>query len=128
MEKSAPSVIALPAQLPGVDLPSALKRCMGDAALLTEMLADFRRHFRDADVRMRALCDSGDTENAWRFAHSVRGAAGNLSAAELADAAANLEKNLRGGNTADRAALLARFADAIGTVNSGITALLRLPT
>ena len=82
--------------LPGFDLPT-LVRMVGDPteahALLRE-LADTVRD--DADAIAQALA-RGETAEAGRVAHRLKGTAGNLRAMELSAAAARLEAELQAG-------------------------------
>jgi CheY-like chemotaxis protein len=83
---------AAPALSPVVDRASLIERLGGDEALLREVIKLFQG---DCPVRLAALKAAVDGRDADRIrteAHALKGAAANLSAAGLAEAAATLER------------------------------------
>ena len=78
-----------------VDRASLLERVEGDQELLVEMVHLFQQ---DAPSLVAALKDAlqrGDMTVLERSAHSLKGAAGNLSAKAVAAAALQLEKDAK---------------------------------
>ncbi|KAF0166126.1 MAG: PAS domain-containing protein [Rhodocyclaceae bacterium] len=95
------------AALPGVDAATGL-RMLHDRA---ERYAELLRQLVDGNaadvVSLRACLNSGDTAQARRLAHTIKGAAGTLGAVRLQTRAAELEAALRAGQTdAEIAALM----------------------
>ena len=64
--------------------------------LLLRLLAELARSWRDADARIRELLARSEREEARRTAHTLRGAAANLGAGALAEAASRVERALGG--------------------------------
>ncbi len=74
-----------------------LRRLNGNYALLLTLLTRFRDKYPDAIGEIRERLSNGDQSEALRLAHSLRGAAANLSAIRVSEAAAELESRLRAG-------------------------------
>ena len=86
----------LPASLPGFDLSSALGRLMGNRRLYRKLLGDFGRECRDTGPLLRDACQVGDFSRIDELAHRLKGAAGNLGATDVQDAALALETMAKG--------------------------------
>lgn len=80
--------------LPGIDLHLGLKRLGQNRELYRLILSEFRQEYNGAVTQMRRFLDEDDQEGAIRYAHTIKGMAGNLSAIGLADAALELEMAL----------------------------------
>ena len=76
----------------------ALRRLESDADLYRHLVADFVATEATSGARIGGALDAGDLELATRLAHTLRGLAAMVGAAELAARAAMLEKSLRAGN------------------------------
>ncbi|PWF48654.1 response regulator [Massilia glaciei] len=100
---------AAPVSLPGVDIDAALVRLGGNAALLTRLLGMFVEDFADSPLRIGQAITGADFGGAAQLVHKVRGAAGNLSANELHEAAGELEHLLTTGEHAQLETSLATF-------------------
>ena len=81
----------LPAALPGFDLPAGLKRLMGNRRLYRKLLGDFGRECRDAGPLLHDACAGEDFHQIDQLAHRLKGAAGNLGATQVQEAALALE-------------------------------------
>jgi two-component system sensor histidine kinase/response regulator len=81
---------ALP-EVPGVDVASALNRLGGNRKLYVRLLLDLTRDQRDASERIARELAMGARDEAERRAHTLRGAAANLGADEVASAARAVE-------------------------------------
>jgi PAS domain S-box-containing protein len=77
--------------LPTLDLHLALKRIGGSWDLYRDMLSDYLREHHHFAERLRALVQQADWKQAQRLAHSLKGAAGNIAARDLEQAARELE-------------------------------------
>jgi PAS domain S-box-containing protein len=97
--KSMP--VSLPDEIPGVDVPDALKRLFGNRTLLLKLLRDFTRENKGIITRIQKTIDSGDTEAARVLVHTIKGVAGNLSISKVFTAAQALETAVRQNNRED---------------------------
>ena len=114
---------ALPADLPGVDLASALDRLAGNQELLLKLLRNFHRDWSDGMASLNAALAAGDRSQARLKVHNLRGVAANLSIVSVASAAAALEQALKEGDEAALAPGLAALAAALGPVLVGLARL-----
>jgi signal transduction histidine kinase/CheY-like chemotaxis protein/ligand-binding sensor domain-containing protein/HPt (histidine-containing phosphotransfer) domain-containing protein len=106
---------------PGIDTDAALERLGGHGALLSRLLALFAHDFADTPQQIQDAIRSGEFTNAADLVHKIRGAAGNLSATELFNAAKALEEQLREQHTAPTD-LLAAFVASFDIVMSSARA------
>ncbi|MBF0294957.1 MAG: PAS domain S-box protein [Magnetococcales bacterium] len=95
--------VAPPTELPGIDTQEALERLGGDEALLGRLFNTFVARYQDGVGHLGRLCASGDREEAKRFVHGLKGAAGNLSARRLHLLTAGLEEKFVHGELPDLA-------------------------
>jgi HPt (histidine-containing phosphotransfer) domain-containing protein len=91
--------------LEGIDIDGTIRRLGIDRATLERMLVRFAEGQVATVNALRSAIAEGDVETAARHAHSIAGAAGNLGAGPLRDAAKALELAARDGRT-DLSALL----------------------
>jgi two-component system, sensor histidine kinase and response regulator len=89
-----------PASLPGIDLTVALKR-IRNKTLFKKLLVEFADNYTGMTQKIRAALNAGDSEAAVRYAHTVKGVAGNFSAMALYEASQMLEKAIRRGHRED---------------------------
>jgi HPt (histidine-containing phosphotransfer) domain-containing protein len=83
-----------------VDADGLLRRCMDDASLAAMILDRFERQLpKDLEELWRAV-GAGDARQVAQTAHALKGAAGAVSATDLAGCAAKLELMGRGGDLA----------------------------
>jgi two-component system, sensor histidine kinase and response regulator len=83
-----------------VDRASLLERVEGDEELLVEMVNLFQQDAPNLLAAIRDSLQAGDMTVLERSAHSLKGAAGNLSAKAAAAAASQLEKDAKNKATA----------------------------
>jgi len=96
-----------------LDRASLLERVEGDRELLAEMINLF---VEDAPRQLAAMHDAlqgGDLPVLERSAHSMKGAAGNLSAHATASAASQLEQNAKNGDAESAKTSLAILEGAV---------------
>jgi len=74
-----------------LDLDALLARCMGDTAVAERILAKFQRRLPDDLIQIETSLLAGEAERVASLAHALKGAAANLSATALREAAARLE-------------------------------------
>lgn len=77
------SVDELPEELYGIDRNEALQRLSGNQKILVELLKKFARRYKTSATDFRNLLSEFDFSGAAFLAHSLKGAAGNLSANSL---------------------------------------------
>ena len=86
-------------RLTGINIREALNRCSGDHKLLREILGYFLASYEEVLQEIRKALSQGDQKQAQFLAHTVKGAAGTISAQELYLAAGRLEEALQNGAT-----------------------------
>jgi len=82
-----PPAASAPLEIPGIDTRSALKRINGNRQKYESLLRRFADSQAGAVGEIRAALKAHDFATAQRTAHSLKGAAANLGATALADAA-----------------------------------------
>lgn len=116
-------------EIAGIDTPSVHRRLLGDRGLLLSSLARVRDEFSRVVDEVRLALAHGDFATARQRMHKLRGAAGNLSAIEVAKLAARLEATYEGGDPAAGAEDLAQLEAALqGLFASAETWLKPSPT
>jgi two-component system sensor histidine kinase/response regulator len=73
--------------LPGIDVAEGIKHMRGDAEAYRKVLHSFWQRYRDSDEQLRASIEGDDWPAARHLARTLRGAAQNVAAGELAQAA-----------------------------------------
>jgi HPt (histidine-containing phosphotransfer) domain-containing protein len=109
----------LPGELPGFDMDSGLRRVGGNRELYRKLLLKVRQDYADAAEKVRGLIENKQMEDARRFAHSIKGVAGNLGAEALQSASLDLEMCLKEGTAPDDA-LIGRFAREMETIQKSL--------
>lgn len=88
----------LPEHLSGIiDVADGIDRVMGDRRLYVRMLVRFRRDYAGGAAAILAALDRGDTNEAQRLAHSLKGASGMIGAVALHIGATSAEQAIRTG-------------------------------
>ena len=77
---------------PIFDLAEALHRTMGDVDFLKMMVDEFHNTIPDHVTRIKSALEAGDLETMGKEAHQFKGAAANMGAKALAEAALALER------------------------------------
>ncbi len=95
----------LPADLPGFDLDQGRRLFGGDEAAYLRLLRSFRGQLQRSYAPLIEHLRAGDRASAERVAHTLKGAAGNVAAQELARLAEQIEKALKRGEEVDEAAI-----------------------
>jgi CheY-like chemotaxis protein/HPt (histidine-containing phosphotransfer) domain-containing protein len=78
-------------EIPGINFEEGLKRMGGDYDFYIEMLQDFVNEFQEAILEIKEVIADNDINKADRLAHTLKGAAGNLSITEVQQEALKLE-------------------------------------
>ncbi len=106
-----------------IDRVSLLERVEEDEELLAEMVQLFLDDIPNLLDTMRAALQRGDMEVLERSAHSLKGAASNLSAKPAADAALKLEKDAKNNNAESAKESLACVEEAMKILVPALSAL-----
>jgi two-component system sensor histidine kinase/response regulator len=98
-QEPAPAAVAeadaLP-DVPGLNTAEGLMRVAGNRKLYRKLLRQFSSTEADAAQRIGSALAEKDRALAERLAHTVKGVAGNIGAPAVQNAAANLEKAIKG--------------------------------
>jgi two-component system, sensor histidine kinase and response regulator len=97
-----------------IDVKAAMERLEGNEPLFFELVADLEEMYRNEFPLIRESLERGDLAEANLRVHSLKGAAGVLSANALQEAARKLESAMRGGAVAGFEDLIAKL-ESIGT-------------
>jgi two-component system, sensor histidine kinase and response regulator len=89
-----PAAVMIP-EIEGVDVKDGLKRAAGNRRLYRDLLVRFAKDHLDVGAQIAAALDSGDSTQAARIAHTVKGVAGNMSIRKIYSSADKLEKAIR---------------------------------
>ncbi|WP_326539614.1 PAS domain-containing hybrid sensor histidine kinase/response regulator [Pseudorhodoferax sp.] len=92
----------------GLDVPAALRRVNGNHRLYAKLLRRFSDDQAGTPARIAELLAAGSWTEAGRLAHTLKGVASNIGAAQLASAAGHVEHGVR--NKLPAATLRARVA------------------
>lgn len=85
----------------GIDTELGLKRVGGKSALYRKILLKFRDSQQDTITKIRNSLTSKDRDSAIRYAHTLKGLAGNIGATELQELSGELEQALKNNNEDD---------------------------
>lgn len=107
---------SLPADLPGIDLRSALARLGGNDRLWVSLMRQFDASHGGAPAEVRRLLDAGLDDQAAGTLHGLRGVAANLGAIEVARLADEVETAIRDRRKADLSSLLPSLQDAMSAL------------
>ena len=80
-----------------LDYNSLFKRCLGNHELALRLVGKLHRRLETDLAEIESALHRGDVERLGQLAHRLKGAAGNLSATSLYEAAGKLERIARGG-------------------------------
>jgi signal transduction histidine kinase/PleD family two-component response regulator/HPt (histidine-containing phosphotransfer) domain-containing protein len=106
-----PAVDSLPDSLPGIQVRQTLEALTIDPATFRRILVGFAERNAGTATALEALRAVDDRDALRQLAHSIKGSAANIGAAELSAAARDLEKTLAGTPELDAAALSALTAN-----------------
>lgn len=114
---------ALLREVPGLDVEEGLYRLGGKAGIYRTILLGFSKNARDYLQTMHRAMDRERYAEAGEVAHKLAGAAGNVSAVRVRDAARAVEEALDAGLLDEGRARLAELDRALDMVASGIERL-----
>jgi PAS domain S-box-containing protein len=109
----------------GIDIKGAMRRVVGNADLLVDLLRRYVEEQEGTVERIREELRKGDDVLAIRLAHTLRGVSGNIGASEVQEAAAEVEIALEKEGGLERADKgLARLSQVLGSTMAKIRAAL----
>ena len=111
----------LPA-LPGIDTAEGLARVAGSRPLYEKLLVRLVDEHRNDPRRIRVDLEQGRRDEALRRLHTLKGAAGNLGATALNQAAARLERALRDDDNDESDEAWREFEERFAEVLEGVDA------
>jgi two-component system sensor histidine kinase/response regulator len=118
----APQAPTLPDSLPPFDLPAALQRVNGKAALLRRLIITFGVTYASVAQDLRTHIAGGLLADARRLAHSLKGVAGSLELPDIQRSAATVEQLLANADAPGALAAIddleIRLAPAIAAASS----------
>lgn len=91
---------------PPIDIHEALDRAMGEKEFLVTLLEEFTEGLTDQIGQMRLAISQQDRTTLTKQSHTLKGAAGNLSAKTMAAVVLRLEKAGQGGDFQTSAKLI----------------------
>jgi HPt (histidine-containing phosphotransfer) domain-containing protein len=103
--------------LPIIDIHDALNRTMGDVDFLKMMLEELHRTAPDYATRIRDALQAKDMKTLGSDAHQFKGAAANLGAKAMAQAALQLEQMGKSGSAENADEALNKLDQAISAFN-----------
>lgn len=109
-----------PTAIPGIDMIQAARRLGDDGVLLAQLLPRFVEEFSQTAAGVRERLRDGDSERATNALHALKGAAGNLSAVDIAALAQAAESAIRAGRHAELPSLLRRMESAFAVLNQHV--------
>ncbi|MEE9913738.1 MAG: PAS domain S-box protein [Deltaproteobacteria bacterium] len=80
-----------PQSITGIDITTGLNRANGNVKLYSKLLLDFAVKYATIKDDIREAIHQQNLKTAERLAHTLKGVAGNISAADIQTAAGNLE-------------------------------------
>ncbi len=107
-------------EVPGIDMLSAVRRVMGNRALLEKLLNDFHRDHATTLVDVERYFAQGQWEQARQMLHRIKGVAGNLGAYKVHETAEALELAVRQGQKGEWPMRIEAFVQAVRVVLSAI--------
>lgn len=109
--------------LPGIDFADGLTRLAGDRDLYLQVLSYFHETYADGVGVLTARLREGNRHDAFTFAHSISGAAGNIGAHELCRTSREIESILANAATEVSAGVAERFERELQRIVQGLAPL-----
>ncbi|MDO8311762.1 MAG: response regulator [Sideroxyarcus sp.] len=94
-EQLLPQDAELPSAIPGLDMANGLRRVLGKKPFYLSILRKFVAGQKSAAAEILKALESNDWDSAERFAHTLKGVAGNIGAGNLQQLAEKLESAIK---------------------------------
>jgi signal transduction histidine kinase/CheY-like chemotaxis protein len=118
----SPEGLPLP-KLDGINVEAGLKRVLGKQDTYKRILLKFYQDLQGAKDSIKNLISEKKYDEAQIFAHTIKGASGNLGAEELQEAAHVLEKYFKDGKQGLPQTEYNQFTEALGRVVNSLAVL-----
>jgi len=105
----------------GIDVQTGLSRLGGNRKLYFKLLVIFFKNYKYAIKEIRYALDHGDLKEAERLVHTIKGAAGNLSAKDVYLEASILESEISVNRFDDVELLLEKLGQALEQIFTSIS-------
>jgi two-component system sensor histidine kinase/response regulator len=115
--------ISLPEGLLGIDIEAGVKRLNGNRKLYRKLLFDFAGTYSVSYDDINRALQQGDSALAMRLIHTLKGVAGNISAFEIQQLAAELEKALTRSAALETERLLAYLGKTVKSMKATLDEL-----
>jgi HPt (histidine-containing phosphotransfer) domain-containing protein len=102
--------------LPGIDTESGLARVGGNKKLYRKLLVKLRTDYSNSTEEIKEAIKNNKLDDAERFAHTVKGVAGNIGVDNLQKTAADLEAGIRERKADEYENLLNDFSEELDRV------------
>lgn len=119
-ERSERSIHAAIPSIVGINIKAGLKRVGGNSSLYKRLLIQFLESFTNVSDRIKKAISDGDSHLAVRFAHTLKGAAGNIGATALYQFSGSLEIAIKEARSHDIASIFPSFDKELQKVFSGL--------
>ena len=114
-----------PFSISGIDVVDGLERLQGNKRVYIKLLKSFIQHHENAEQDISKAIEAEDYTKVAAIAHTIKGAAANLSITAVATSASRLQERARSGNMVNIMSALKSLSAELGTVGSSITQLAR---
>jgi len=125
-KKPEASTPEYPSELPGLAIEEGLKRLGGSWDRYFNILEEYYSAYQNFSEEFQSLVDEKDYETARLKAHSLKGAAGNISATKLYAAASDLENACVEENRDEIIKVLKKAEDAFSQVGESLAMIHKL--
>ncbi|MBF0094857.1 MAG: Hpt domain-containing protein, partial [Alphaproteobacteria bacterium] len=115
-------------EMPGIDTADGIARMTGNVGAYLRLLSKFADNQENTVAEIRKAVERGDTETATRLAHTLKGVAGNISAASLQQVGHALEAVLKEGKTEKLEDLMTSAAQELERVIATIRTVRQQPS
>jgi len=109
--------------LPGFDVESSLTRVGGNRKLYKKLLIKFRDDYSNSFEEIQRALENSNLEDAERYAHTVKGVAGNIGVNKLHKIAGDLEAAIRKQETDRYDSILKEFSRELSKALTTLKAL-----
>ena len=110
-------------RLDGIDGKSVAGRFAGTGGLFIDLLREFVSEYENASEKLEAMIEKGQQEEALRFVHSLKGAASNLSAVDVAKVSEKIEDLLNRGESNSASELIVVLSQELTRVFESVSRL-----
>ncbi|MEW6003413.1 MAG: response regulator, partial [Nitrospirota bacterium] len=96
-----------------IDMKDAMQRFNNDKEFFREMLGEFLNYIPDQVLKLGEASGAGDVSEVQKTAHSIKGAAGNLSAVKIYETSIAIENKAKNGDMSEVPSLIERLKSEV---------------